>query len=146
MSANRVDPFGSYGFNVALKVDGLAEEACFQEVSGLGLQVEIQDIVEGGLNNTTRKLMGNATYPNLVFKRGLCSKNMFSWLTSYINSSSKKRISGSIAILGDDGKPAVTYTFSGGLPVKWDGPQLSVSQNAIAMESLEIAHEGLSVQ
>ncbi|MFA5625553.1 MAG: phage tail protein [Bradymonadales bacterium] len=142
--ANRVDPLAAYGFKVTLSVAGVSGDgAMFQEVSGLGVNVEIQDIVEGGLNHTTRKIMGNATYPNLVFKRGLCSRDMFAWLSSYISSPVKERISGTIAILGDDNQPAMTYSFSGGLPVKWDGPQLGVGQNAIAMETLEIAHEGL---
>lgn len=137
-------PFGSFGFKVIVSAgEGMA---CFQEVSGLSAQLNVEDVVEGGRNNTTRKLIGVASYSNITLKRGLCSDSMFQWIKSYIEGNFKERLCGTIQILGDDGKKVVKqFKFKNGIPVKWDGPSLSVSSDAIATESLEIAHEGLEL-
>lgn len=142
MSKVNNKPFGAFAFRV--KVDG-KEVGLFQEVSGLSAQIEVQDLAVGGLNTTTLKLAGPASYPNLSLKRGFCVTTMMDWFESYRAGSgnTRKRLSGTIEMLGDDGAPVMTWAFVNGIPTKWDGPQLSVSQNAIAIESLEIAHEGL---
>ena len=74
---------------------------------------------------------------------------MFSWIQDVISklgASSIQRQNASIEILGDDGKTVGTYKLIRVVPVKWDGPSLSVMQDGIATESLELAHEGLSFE
>ncbi len=138
-------PFGAFGFKVEIETESGAK-GCFQEVSGLSVQVNVTDLVEGGVNNTTHKLIGNASYSNITLKRGLCDGSMFDWISRFVNYSGGglKRVNGTIKILDDAGKVAKTYLFKNAVPVKWDGPALSVMQDAIATESLELAHEGLT--
>lgn len=138
-------PYGSFGFKVIVTgADGSL--GCFQEVSGLSAQVNVTDLVVGGMNHTTKKLLGNATYSNVTLKRGLCDGTMFDWIQSVINGGKITRLKVEIQILADDGKTAaVVYTLNNAVPVKWDGPSLSVMQDGIATESLELAHEGLTV-
>jgi phage tail-like protein len=148
MSGNNSVPFGSFGFKVLVTLgDGKDSKgtACFQEVSGLSASLNVEDVVEGGRNNTTRKMIGVASFSNITLKRGLCSDTMFKWIKSYIEGNFTQRMSGCIQLLGDDGKPVKEFKFKNGIPVKWDGPSLSVSSDAIATESLEIAHEGLEL-
>lgn len=145
MSGNRMDPYGSFGFKVVVTVGGGESIGYFQEVSGLSVQIEVQDVEEGGLNVTTRKVIGKASYSNITLKRGLCNKSMFEWIDRFVHrSGTVERLSGTISILNDAGSVVKEYSFTRGIPVKWDGPSLSVSQDAIATESLEIAHEGLT--
>jgi len=147
-SANASVPFSSFGFKVSVSIDG--NMALFQEVSGLSAQIAVEDVVEGGRNNTTRKMIGAASYSNITLKRGLCDASMFDWINSFINPSGGKpgkRLDGTIELLGDDAKTVVKkFSFTNGIPVKWDGPSLSVMSDAIATETLEIAHEGLKVE
>lgn len=143
-------PFGSFGFNVQLQIGEAGKEeslACFQEVSGLSIQLNVTDLVEGGVNNTTRKLIGNTSYSNIVLKRGLCDASMYNWIRTFVDHKGGKleRMSGTITILDDAGKPAQKFKFERAIPVKWDGPSLNVMQDAIATESLELAHEGLTI-
>jgi phage tail-like protein len=49
-----------------------------------------------------------------------------------------------VIILDAAGVPAMAWAFHGGLAAKWSGPDLHGEQNAVAIESLEIAHEGLT--
>ena len=143
MSGNA--PIGSFGFKVIVNVEGQDTElGLFQEVSGLSAQLNVEDLVEGGCNTTTRKLIGNASYSNIVLKRGICKASMYSWIAGYLSGEKRQRLSGSIQILGDDGTtPVKVFKFIKGIPVKWDGPSLNVMSDAIATETLEIAHEGL---
>lgn len=147
-------PFGSFGFTVELSETGKSEGALklgrFQEVSGLGIQVNVTDLVEGGVNDRTFKLVGNTTYPNVTLKRGLVDNAFYDWINSVrMGKVTRKDIT--ITLLGDGrndqgqhvGKKQ--YIISRALPVNWSGPALNVMQDAVATESLELAHEGLTV-
>ena len=147
-------PFGSFGFKVELNLgggDGGQNHGCFQEVSGISAQLNVTDLVEGGANHTTHKLINNASFSNITLKRGLCNIGLYKWIEQFINGGVSQRMSGTITIYGDalgnDVKPLPVQKiqFRNAIPVKWDGPALNVSQDAIATETLELAHEGLTV-
>lgn len=131
------DPLGSFGFVV--EMDGF-DVGYFQEVSGLSVSINVESIDEGGRNNAKRKLVGQGDVPNLVLKRGFCVGTMLKLLMEFHKT--KTRINGKIKMLSSGGKEMANWEFKNGIPCKWDGPQLNVGQNAIAVESLEIAHEG----
>ena len=136
-------PYGSFGFKVEVSIDN--NIACFQEVSGLSVSINTTDVVEGGLNSTTRKLINGTSYPNIVLKRGLCSNSMYEWINGFVTGSNIKRLSGDIRLLDDKGNAVKVFRFTRGIPVKWTGPTLNVMDDNIATETLEIAHEGLTV-
>lgn len=136
-------PYGSFGFKVEVSIDD--KIACFQEVSGLSVSINTTDIVEGGANNTTRKLINGTSYSNIVLKRGLCSNSMYEWIEGFVTGNNIKRLSGDIKLLNDSGKVVKIFRFERGIPVKWEGPTLNVMNDSIATETLEIAHEGLTV-
>lgn len=138
MAANNSDPFGTFAFKV--DIGGIAS-GYFQEVSGLSAQIEVVEVQEGGRNDTTRKLVGQGKFPNLVLKRGFCTGTLLASLMNFHGS--RQRLNGTIAMYSNAGKKVAEWQFANGIPVKWDGPQLNVGQNAIAVESLEIAHEGI---
>ncbi|MGI8768255.1 MAG: phage tail protein, partial [Propionibacteriaceae bacterium] len=78
-NARTTDPpfAGSFVF----AVDGVTIGA-FTEVSGLAVTMEIEEITEGGNNETTIKVPGRLKWPNLVLKRGITEDdNLFSWIT-----------------------------------------------------------------
>lgn len=141
-SSMSTDPFGTFAFEV--DIEGVAA-GFFQEVSGLGASIEVVEVQEGGLNTHTRKLVGTGKYPNLVFKRGMCLKSMYDALVQF-RDGGRRRLSGTITLRANNGDAVAQWNFERAFPVKWDGPQLSVGQNAIAVESLEFAHEGLKAQ
>ena len=55
------------------------------------------------------------------------------------------RRDGAILLLTPGGTPAMAWTFKAGIAAKWTGPELSGTGNAVAIESLEIAHHGITV-
>ena len=54
-----------------------------------------------------------------------------------------KRRDGVIVLLNDLHLPNNIWYFRRGLPVKYTGPTMNASQNSVAIESIEIAHEGI---
>ncbi|MBO4350289.1 MAG: phage tail protein [Proteobacteria bacterium] len=118
----------------------------FQEVSGLSIQVNVTDLQEGGENTKTHKLVEGVTFSNVTLKRGMCGVGMYSWIDD-VRKGNVSRKTIRIQVLGDKKDEVVkTYVLDRAIPVKWDGPSLNVMQDSIATESLELAHEGLTVE
>jgi phage tail-like protein len=51
----------------------------------------------------------------------------------------------SVVLLNDAGEEVLRFNFTNAWPVKWSGPNLNAETNEIAIETLEITHEGLSI-
>jgi phage tail-like protein len=137
-----------YAGKFVFEVDGL-EIGAFQEVSGLSVQVEVQTIEEGGLNDYVHQLPGRMKWPNLKLKRGVTDSDaLFEWLNKSSGEGlagggyKLERSTGRISLLDASYTPVRTWEFEGAFPVKWTGPSLSASNNDVAVEELEIAHHG----
>ena len=70
---------------------------------------------------------------------------LWRWYQAGLSQSLGARRDGAILLLGPSGDLAMTWTFKGGLAAKWIGPSFNAMDNAIALEGLEIAHQGLSL-
>jgi phage tail-like protein len=117
----------------------------FTECSGLDASLQVEDYIEGGQNSYTHKFPTRITYPNIILKRGVgFGEDLWNWHFSYVKGKGKRR-DGVIFLQNDLHIPIKQWIFKSGLPVKWSGPSLNASQNAIAIESIEIAHEGLEL-
>lgn len=119
-------------------------QAGFQEVSGLGAELEVLPYAEGGFNTFAHQLPTRHTYPRLVFKRGLVvGSSLWDWYRAGLIGTLGARRGGVITLLDDEGGEAVTWGFVGGVVVRWSGPGLNAMQSEVAVESVEIAHQGL---
>jgi phage tail-like protein len=103
---------------------------------------------QGGENNTTAKLIGATKWKNITLKRGFASKELIEWRESWLNPAGPgpgKRKGGTIEQLSADGNTVVAkWTFRNGWPVKWELSELDASKSEVSIETLEIAHEGLT--
>lgn len=135
-------PFASFNFRVEVS-DSNGQLALFQEVSGLSVNINITDFEEGGVNNTTHKIIGHTSYGNVTLKRGLIDSEFFIWINDISNGIIKRR---DITVkLEDDSGDTVSYKLLYAIPVKWNGPNLNVMSGSIAIESIELAVEGLEI-
>src|SRR5262245_27985685 len=136
----RKDPLTTFLFGLSLDGDGItmqASTAFFKSVSGLKSETEVVDYTEGGINEFTRKFQGVTKWPNLVLKQGFTGDlSLFAWKLSLV------RTNGSVFILGPNLKKVAEWRFTRAWPVKWEGPDLDASKNELAIETIEIAHEG----
>jgi phage tail-like protein len=117
----------------------------FQEVTGLGGQLDVTTYAEGGQNDAVHQLPLRYSWNRLSLKLGVVRGSMlWSWYVAGLGDSLGARRDGAVVLFGPDGIPAAAWAFRGGLAAKWTGPDLNAEQNAVAIESLEIAHEGLT--
>src|SRR5207248_3841600 len=116
----------------------------FSECSGLDMLLSDEKRHEGGLNNTEHRFPTRTTWPNITLKRGVSRISQSGWDWMYDFGEGKvKRKDGIIVLMDARHVPHNVWTFTRGLPVKFNGPQLKGSASEVAIELLEIAHEGL---
>ena len=126
-------------------------DGAFQECTGLDVELDIQELVEGGRNDGVIRRLGRAKLVPLVLKRGLVHGDggtrgeLWSWLQEIAGGARPvRRYDGLVEVLSPDGADVVaTWAFDRGLPQKLTGPQLNARTGEIAIEELQIAHEGL---
>jgi phage tail-like protein len=139
-SDSRNDPVPAFRFE--LDIDSLPV-AGFSECTGLQLEIEVQDYPEGGLNTVLRKFPGRTKQSNLTLKRGIVDRRLWDWL--YAATEGRIIFRGGSVILRDPSgaDEVMRWRFERAFPTKLSGPDLNASQNSVAVETLELCHEGL---
>lgn len=139
-TGKRVDPFLNYNFLVEL--DGIAR-AAFSEVTGLDATTEPVEYREGGENTTVRKLPGMTKFSNIVLKWGMTAdKELYAWHRQTVLGNVQRR-NGSVIVLDRQGSEVARWNFVNAWPTKYDIPDFNATAHQTAVETLELAHEGV---
>ncbi|MFZ5961676.1 phage tail protein [Thalassococcus sp. BH17M4-6] len=139
---DRVDPL--LQINFLLEIDGITRGA-FTEVSGLTAEQETVDYREGSEDTVVRKLPGLKTFTNIMLKRGWTQDaELWEWRKTTIDGVTERK-AGAIIVLDEARQEALRFSFREGWICKWEGPQLNSTTNEVAIESIEICHEGLEM-
>jgi phage tail-like protein len=134
--------FGPVAFSPGIN---LVPAGGFSECSGLEATLQVEEYQEGGQNGYVHKFPTRMTYSNLVLKRGLgFSDELWKWHFDYAVGRGRRR-DGLVTLRDQQHAPLKVWQFKRGMPLKWTGPTLNATQSAIAIESLEIVHEGLDL-
>lgn len=140
-TGERRDPYLDFRFLV--EMDSLVV-AGFTEVSGLEVEMETEEYQEGGVNTHAHKLPDRFGYPNLVLRRGLTdSQLLWRWIQAGVDGRVERR-NGTVFLLDSTGDVSWGWGFRDAYPVKWTGPELQADRGAVAVESLELVHNGIS--
>jgi phage tail-like protein len=136
----RVDPFDDLNFKV--EIDGIVR-AAFQQCSGFDSTIDVIEHREGGENTTLRKLPGLTKYSNITLKWGMTDDmELYNWHRDAVLGRLQRR-NGSIVLLDREGNENARWNFFNAWPTKYDGPELNAEGNDVAIETLELAHEGI---
>jgi phage tail-like protein len=139
-TGQRVDPY--MNFNFLVEIDGIAR-AAFHDCTGFDSTIDVVEHREGGENTTTRKLPGITKYSNIVLKWGVTDDpDLYNWHRTAVDGNVQRR-NGSIVLLDREGQERVRWNFVNAWPCKWDGPDFNAEGNDVAIETLELAHEGV---
>ena len=128
-----------------MEIDGIVQ-AGFSEVTIPDSSNDVVDYREGNDPPTTRKLPGLTKYGNVTLKWGITnSLELYEkWrLPVEEGKVASARKNMAIILMGDDGTPSARWEFHNAWPTKYDAPDLSAKGNDVAIETLEIAHEGM---
>lgn len=136
----RKDPYLNCNFLV--EIDGIIA-AGFSDVSGMDATVQVEEYREGGLNTYVHKLPKETRYSNLILKRGLTdSAELWKWHYNVVMGKIERK-NGSIVLLDGIRTEKWRINFVKAYPVKWTGPDFKSGGSALAIETLELAHNGL---
>lgn len=126
-------------------------DGAFQECSGLEIEMDVQEYLEGGRNDGVVRRVGRGKYATIVLKRGMfhgdsgqVNRELWNWMQSVLAGERPvPRYNGVIEVMSVDTRVAARWEFDRGLPLKIRGPELNARTGEVAIEELHIAHEGL---
>jgi phage tail-like protein len=140
-----LDPGVTYLPPAQAQLVPLLVAGAFQQVSGLGAELEVTPYAEGGVNDYVHQLPVRHSWGRITLRRGVVrDPGLWTWYEAGLTESLGARRDGVVIVLTPLGVPAVAWNFHAGIAAKWTGPDLNAGQDAVAVESIEIAHEGLS--
>ena len=120
----------------------------FTEVSGLNITHEVVDYREGNSPvDSSIKIPGRTKFDNIVLKRGIIKgdTDFFNWMKTKQNSQIERRDI-IISLLDETHSPIMVWKVHNAFPVKYTGPQLQARSSEVAIETIEIAHEGIRIE
>ena len=143
-TAERRDPYRT--FNFQLEIDGVPLGA-FSEASGLTAEGDAVDYREGtDVQQNVRKLTGLRKYTNIMLKRGYTQdRSLWRWYGNIVNGVPDRR-NVTIVLMNEARQPVLRWHAENAWVNKIEGPAFKAAGNEIAMESVELVHEGLTIE
>lgn len=134
------DPY--VNFNFLVEIDGITR-AAFHEASGFESTIDVIEHREGGQNTTTYKVPGLTKHGNITLKWGLTDDtSLDDWHQQTIDGDIARK-NGAIVVLNRKGEEVARWSFLRAWPTKYTLPNFNAEGNDIAIQTLELAHEGL---
>jgi len=155
-TGKRIDPVPAFNFVISL-LDAPSQLVSvlrdvrrapvggFSECSGLESTIDFEEYREGGNNLGVLKFPTRTTHSAITLRRGIGLNNdLWVWHNGFVLGQGKRR-DGLVILQNENHEPIKVWAFRRGLPSKYRGPTLNANQSAVAIEELEIVHEGLSL-
>ncbi len=137
------------GFHFVVQFSGIDNQIYdhqFQSVSGLSVDLETEEVVEGGENKFKHKIPVRTNYPNLVLKRGLLvNSGVTNWCRKALEDFEITPVNLVISLLGDTHFPLQTWNISHAYPVKWSIDDLNAEESKVVIETLELSYNYFTV-
>ena len=137
-------PLPGYHF----QVEWCGSRLGFTEVSGLDIEIQVIEYREGSSPQyAAMKMPGIPKYTSITLKRGIVAgdNQFFDWVkTIQLNKVERRDLT--ISLLNENHEPVMVWKVKNAFPVKLEGPRLKASGNEVAIETLEVAHEGLTIE
>ncbi|MCM1495497.1 MAG: phage tail protein [Bacteroides sp.] len=134
-------PHGKFRYIVEL--EGL-ELGGFSEVSGFDASIDVMEYREGDKVQTPMKIPGLKKYGNITLKQGVADKDaLYKWMeTGFEKDVNRQTVT--ITLLDINGEPAASWQVINAWPTKYTAPDFNATASEIAVETLELAHEGMT--
>ena len=120
----------------------------FSEVSGLNIETQVIEYRDGASREySTIKMPGIPKYGNITLKRGVikADNEFYEWLnTTKMNTTERRDLT--VSLLDEEHNPVMVWKVKNAWPTKVESPSLKADGNEVAIESIEVAHEGLPIE
>lgn len=134
-------PHGRFRYKV--EIDGLTAGG-FSEVTGFDASIDVIEYREGDQVQTPLKLPGLKKYSNITLKQGLMDSDvLYKWMAAGFEGDVERKTI-TITLLDIAGKDAASWQVINAWPMKYTAPEFNATSSEVAIEQLEIAHEGMT--
>jgi phage tail-like protein len=136
-------PLPKFRFEVKWDSDVMS----FQEISGLDVEAQSIEYRHGDSPSfSTIKMPGLKKYSDVTMKKGVMKSDnkLWDWMNE-IKMNTVKRIPVTISLLDEEGSPTMVWTLTNAWPTKISGTDLKSTGNEVAVETIVIAHEGITI-
>ena len=134
-------PYGKFIYKV--EIDGL-EAGGFSEASGFDASIDVIEYREGDMVQTPMKLPGLKKYGNITLKQGVAdSMVMYEWMIAGVEGEVERKTI-TITILDETETATASWQVINAWPAKYTAPDFNATASEVAIETLEIAHEGMT--
>ncbi|GLQ87815.1 phage tail protein [Dyella flagellata] len=151
-----VDPYApelpaAFCFSVQLGDSSSGSDSSFQEVSGIELSMEVDEVREGGENRFVHQLPTGVKQKRLTLKRGIASSKsgLVGWCRRTLEgdlSESIKLVSLTVKLLDEEAIPLRSWSFTNAYPVRWEIDTFNSTKNEVALETIELAYQTVTRQ
>jgi phage tail-like protein len=138
-------PPSAFYFKVEFSLPYGEGDTSFQEVSGIGSEMDTEDVVEGGENRYVYRLPKSVKHPKLVLKRGIATLDspLVKWCKSVLETGLIAPIEAvllRIFLLNEDKDPIRAWDFADAYPVNWEVDAFNSTKNEVAIEKIELSY------
>lgn len=134
-------PHGRFRYKV--EIDGL-EAGGFSEATGFDASIDVIEYREGDMVQTPMKIPGLKKYGNITLKQGVAdSMVMYEWMIAGVEGEVERKTI-TITILDETETAAASWQVINAWPTKYTAPDFNATSNEVAVETLELAHEGVT--
>lgn len=136
----------AFYFTVSIGSGASAVDSSFQEVSGLELSMDVDELREGGENRFMHQLPIGVKQKRLTLKRGVApmSSPLVSWCRSTLEGGLSVQIKlapVTVKLLDAKANPLRTWSFTNAYPVRWEIDSFNSTKNEVALETIELAYQ-----
>jgi len=135
------------GFHFRVEFANIKGEFEFQSVSGLNVELETEQIAEGGENRFKHRLPVRTKFTNIILKRGLkVNSDLIKWCRDAVIDFNITPTDMTIILLNEEHEPLQTWNVVHAWPVKWEVTDLNAEESKITVESIELAYNFFNIQ
>ncbi len=135
------------GFHFKVEFANLKSEIEFQSVSGLTVDLDTEDIAEGGENRFKHRLPVRTRYSKLVLKRGLLTdSSLIKWCRDAVEEFNISPTDITISLQNEEHEPLMTWNVVHAYPVKWSMGDFNAEQSQIVIETIELVYNYFNIQ
>ncbi|MCP4690084.1 MAG: phage tail protein [Desulfobacterales bacterium] len=132
-------------FYFLVKIGGSGADSSFQEVSGIGSEIDLEEVVEGGENSFVHRLPKGVKHPKLSMKRGIAEKSseLVTWCRKILESEFDSKIETKlieVSLLDENAKNLRKWTFADAYPVNWEIDPFNSTKNEVAIEKIDFSY------
>lgn len=141
------DPAVGFHFSVVFEMfPQTPNDFRFREVSGLGIEVEMESFKEGGNNRFTYDLPVRTKYDDLVLKRGMFfGSGIIKWCKDAMENFEFQPVNILISLLNAEHLPLFNWHVINAIPKSWKVSNFNAEENSIVVDTLTLSYQYFDV-